>query len=350
MKLFQIFLSPKYRIFTILILIFLLAYIISRFLFFDSDPVIPFLSSFFNSYLLLIEMFANQLLYWTGSGVTIENHKVIMNSLALEGFIPMLYFKRWMILFLSLIWITRTTFLKRTLITILLLVVHFLVVSVYVTSGAYLSGLENPNFTLITIPITLGLLILFTIIFIWYRKHKDIILNSLAKLKINTKRLKNDFHVIAVAYIFILLYYFLFDIFDFHIWIDFLFTSAKRILAIFGYYATVEPFYLIGEKGSIFMLKSCLGYQTMLLFAAIVFLTGNASRRIRWTYIISGLLFINFVNILRFVFLFIHIEKHGDYTLAMDVHEMYNYIIYAMVFILWVIWFEKFADSRRKGA
>jgi exosortase/archaeosortase family protein len=88
----------------------------------------------------------------------------------------------------------------------------------------------------------------------------------------------------------------------------------------------------------------------MLLFAAIVFLTGSTTKTVRWSYILFGLLLINFANILRFVFLFIHLERHGSYMLAMDVHDMYNYIIYAIVFILWVIWFEKFADYRRKRA
>ncbi|MFN8239983.1 MAG: hypothetical protein U0X39_04430 [Bacteroidales bacterium] len=48
------------------------------------------------------------------------------------------------------------------------------------------------------------------------------------------------------------------------------------------------------------------------------------------------------MNILRFVFLFIHIQKHGDYKLAISVHDMYNYITYTFVFILWIIWIEFF--------
>jgi exosortase/archaeosortase family protein len=155
---------------------------------------------------------------------------------------------------------------------------------------------------------------------------------------------QNNFHFVSAGYIFIIVYYFLYEIFDYHLWISFLFTASQRILGLFGYTATVEPFYLIGDNGSIFMLKSCIGYQTMLLFAIIVILTGNTNNKIRWIYIISGFLFLNFVNIMRFILLFIHIQKHGDYMLAMDVHDMYNYIIYAIVFLLWIIWFEKFSD------
>ncbi len=133
--------------------------------------------------------------------------------------------------------------------------------------------------------------------------------------------------------------------FDFNLWIDFLFKSSQKILALLGHDAVVEPSLLIGNNGSIYMTKGCLGFKTMFLFASIVYLTGNDNKR-RWIYIISGLLFLNFVNIIRFVLLFIHIQKHGGYVLAMDLHDMYNYIIYFIVFVLWVIWFEKFSDIR----
>ena len=172
-------------------------------------------------------------------------------------------------------------------------------------------------------------------------------MSRLSKFRINTKLFQSDLRFGLVAYSFIIIYYFLSDIFDYQLWISFLFTSSKEILGLFGYSATVEPFYLMGDNGSIFMLKSCLGYHTMLLFGIFVILTGNTTNKIRWMYIISGFLFLNFVNIIRFVLLFIHIQKHGDYMLAMDVHDMYNYIIYGIVFIMWVIWFEKFADRKK---
>jgi exosortase/archaeosortase family protein len=324
-------------------------YIILHLFFFETDPVIVFLFSLADSYLILVEMFSNQLLSLTGSEITIENHMVIMNSVTLDGFTPQIRFKQWMIIFLFLIWITRTTIKRRILFTFLLIVVHFLAGSIIVAVGAHFFGLDINDTALLSISVTFGLLILFTILFVWYRKHKDLILNSLSKLRIDINRFQNDSDVFAVGYILIIAYYFIHDIFDYSLWISFLFTASQMILSVLGYDATVEPFHLIGNNGSIFMLKSCLGYQTMLLFATLVFLTGNTSKRIRWTYIFSGLLLLNFANILRFVFLFIHIDKYGDYMLAMDVHDMYNYIIYALVFVLWVIWFEKFADYQPKA-
>ena len=345
MKLRDILLSRKAKIFAVLILILLFIYIILRLIIFDSDPVVPFLSSLANSYLLLIEKFANQLLHWAGSMVTIKNHMVVLNNTQLDGFIPEIRFKKWMALFLFLVWITKTSIGNRTLFTVLLIVAHFLVVAIYNAVGAHLTGLENPDYSFLSIPVTLGLLCMITILFFWYRKYMMALLTGLSKLKINTRLLENELRVIIVIYIYIIASNFLFEFFDYGLWINFLFTSSQKILALLGYEAFVETKYLIGANGSIAMAKGCLGFQTMFLFAIMVFLTGDKNRY-RWIYIVAGLIFLNFVNIMRFVLLFIYIQKHGDYDLAMDVHDMYNYIIYIIVFILWVIWFEKFADIR----
>jgi len=185
-----------------------------------------------------------------------------------------------------------------------------------------------------------------TILFIWYLDNKKSILDSLSKLPINTKQLdKKIIEIIIIIYVYIIVIQFLYNYFDFNLWVDFLFKSAQKILSLLGYEAVVKPFLLIGGNGSIYMAKYCLGFRTMFLFAWIVYLTGN-DNKIRWFYIISGLLFLNVVNIMRFVFLFIHIQKHGGYVLRVDLHDMYNYITYFIVFVLWIIWFEKFADIR----
>jgi len=345
MKLTNILEYRRTKIILISILILLFTYIILRLLIFETDPLIPFLSSLANLYLLMIEKLANFFLHWTGSLVTIENHKLILNNTLLDGFIPEIRFKKWMALFLFLVWLPKTSIRSRTIITFFLILDHFLVVSIYNAVGAHLTGSEYQNYSILSIPVTLGLLSLITILFFWYKKNKMAFLTGLSKLKINTSLLENDLHVIIVIFIYIIASNFLFEFFEFRLWIKFLFTSAQKILALFGYEASVEPYYLIGANGTISMLKGCLGFQTIFLFAILVFLTGDKNR-LRWIYLTIGIIFLNFVNIMRFVFLFIHIQKHGDYILAMDVHDMYNYITYSIVFIMWIIWFEKFSDVK----
>jgi exosortase/archaeosortase family protein len=133
--------------------------------------------------------------------------------------------------------------------------------------------------------------------------------------------------------------------FDFSLYTDFLLKSSKGILGLLGYDAVMEPSLLIGKNGTIFIENGCMGFKTMFLFAALVYLTGNKHKR-GWDHIIFGLLILNFLNILRIVLLFIHIQKHGDYVLATDHHELYKYIFYFIVFVLWVIWFERLMDLK----
>lgn len=83
----------------------------------------------------------------------------------------------------------------------------------------------------------------------------------------------------------------------------------------------------------------------MLLFASLIYLMGENSWT-SWIYILSGLLFLNIANIMRLVLLFMHIQEHGTYVGIVDYHNLYDYIIYGIVFILWVIWFEKFSHLK----
>jgi exosortase/archaeosortase family protein len=345
MKLRDILLNRKAKFFVISILILLFTYIILRFIIFDSDFIIPFYYSVADSYLLLIEKFVDLLLLWAGSPVTIQNHIILLNGTQLSGFIPEIMYKKVVIIFLFLFWLTRTSTGIKICFTVLLLGISFLFVSIYNAVGAHLADNDSDYISsVLLIPHSIGYLFMVTILFIWYYKNKESILNSLSKLDISTKILeKYILGIFIIIFIYIIVIQFLLFYFDFNLWIDFLFKSSQRILAFLGYDAVVEPSLLIGTNGSIYMAKYCLGFSTMYLFASIVYLTGNDNKR-RWIYIISGIVFLNFVNIIRFVFLFIYIQKHGAYLLAMDVHDMYNYIIYIIVFILWVIWFEKFAD------
>jgi exosortase/archaeosortase family protein len=327
--------------------ILLTLYIVIRLLTFKSYPIFPVLSFLANSYLLFIESISNYVLHWAGSIVTIENHDVIVNNTLLDGFVPEIRFKKWMGLYLFLIWITNTSVRKRVNFSIFIILVHFLILAIYNAFGAHFLGLEKYDKAVLSIPVTISLLIMNTFLFFWYTRNKSAFLKSLSWLKINTKLLENNLYVIIVIYVCIITFSFLIEYFDFVPWINFLFTSAQKILALFGYEASVEPNYLIGANGSISMAKECLGFQTMFLFAIIVFLTGDKNRY-RWIYICSGLVFLNFVNIMRFVLLFIHLQNNEGYKLTMELHDMYNYVTYSVVFVLWVIWFEMFNSSKSK--
>jgi exosortase/archaeosortase family protein len=347
MKLGDILLSRKSKVIGITILTLSIIYLVFRLFIFDYDPIIPFLSSIIDSYLLLIEKCANLLLLWTGSPVTIQNNIISLNGTQLTGFTTMVMYKKAVPFFILLIWITQTSIGKKIYYMILLLAVSFLFLSIDNAVGAHFAGGDPYTvWNYVYIPHSIGYLSMITILFVWYYKNKISILESLAKLPIALKQPEKK---IIEVYIILGLYFIVimcvFNFFEFKHLIYFIFTASKKILALLGYKAVVESHLLVGENGSIYMARYCLGFSTMYLFASIVYLTGYDSI-VRWIYIISGVLFLFFVNIMRFVFLFIHIQKHGGYDLAMSVHDMYNYIVYSIVFILWIIWFERFMDIR----
>jgi len=346
MRFQHIFHNKNIIIFGISVLVLSFIYFLLRLIVFDSDPLIPFLSFIDNFWLFLAEKFANFLLHWTDSPISIENHSIIINNTPIGEVKTVTILKKWGVLLLLIFWLTKTSLKSKTLFTIFLVLINFLLLSIEVALATQINSLESDygDFTFIIILRTIGVLSMTTILFTWYWRNKGSILNSLTKLKINTELFENKFTAIVVfTYLYALIGIFLLQYFDYHWWINFLFGSSKSILSLFGYKATVEPFLLVGDNGTIYMAKYCLGFKTMLLFASVVYITGYDNKR-RWSYIFAGLIFLNFVNIMRFVFLFIHIQKHGDYILAMDLHDMYKYITYLIVFILWVIWFEKFAD------
>ena len=130
------------------------------------------------------------------------------------------------------------------------------------------------------------------------------------------------------------------------LWINFLFNISAWILNLLNYPAWVESRLLVGDLYSINMARGCLGLNTMLLFTLIVFITGKSSRTM-WLFILAGLIILNLSNIARFVLLFIHLQNHGNYALSIDIHDLYNYVIYGIVFLLWIFWFEKYSYIKR---
>lgn len=348
MKLWQILPDKRYKVVVISILVIISIYLFFQFFLFKSDLIVEVKSYLAKSYLLSLEKFAALLLSLSGSHVTFDHLLIISNNNVVSGFNPDVRYEGLAIILIILIWLTKAPDKERFLFTLFLLIAHSLSNGIYIAAGAYSAAAEKEINLALLIPDTLGLVIIFTIFFLWFRSHKRIILSSLSKYKINTSLLENDFNVILFIYAFVLITCLLINFFDFRIWIGFLYASAQKILALFGYEAFTDNFRLAGTYGNVTMSKACMGFHLMLLFVAMIMLTGNTTKLIRLIYIMIGLLFLNFLNILRLVFLFIHLQKHQNYLLSIDAHNLFNYIIYAIVFILWIIWFEKFADIKTR--
>jgi len=345
MKLISILKSKRAKYAFITLATVIILYIILHIYVFSKDPIYLILRTLNDLYLQLSLKSAFLLLNLFGAPPVPSNHSEIFNPLLCIFYAPEVRYKKLVAIIFILVWLTKAPLRKKTIGTLLVIIVHFFAITLYNTYGLCLSPLSDHELV-ISIPDTIAYLLLFTCLVVWYYNNKTGIMESLSKLKINVPLFEKKIPTLfIIIYIYIILVNFVFDFFEFSPWITFLFMSSQKILSLSGIDSVVDGTYLIGANRTIYMAKFCLGINTMYLFASVVYLTGRKNME-KWLYIIGGIVFLNFINILRFVFLFIHIQKYGGYTFRIDMHDLFNYIIYSIVFILWVIWFENFSDMK----
>ena len=333
--------SKRKRNLILLGVVLLLLVLIGLFLY---SPIITFLWNLINEYLSLIERIADRLLQLLGSEASIQEHQVYVET-GLTATIDSGYLlKKWTLFLLIVCWITPTKVIPKLVFTGLIILSNFIGSLSHISLSAHLMSLDiDTHSTTLQGRTPYALLMLFLFISWIWRNRKSIIHTRLVK-KFNLEFLEEKLpEIFTIMFLFTLLSNFLLGFFQYSAWINLMFNISAWILNILNYPAWVESHLLIGENGSIYMAKGCLGFNTMLLFASIVYITGKHKRN-KWLFILGGLILLNITNITRFVLLFIHIQNHGGYVLKMDVHAMFNYIIYGIVFILWIIWFEKFSD------
>jgi exosortase/archaeosortase family protein len=241
-------------------------------------------------------------------------------------------------------WLFPVKFIYKLAGSLIIFLLHFLFTSIdMVLLASMLSPDADNTESAYWVSRTPGVMMIVTSFVVWVLLFREDIYRGLAKFKVDTEFIDRKLpDIFVVIYVYAFIGNFLLGWYDYEGWINFLFQSSQSLLALLNYESIVYNTYLLGENGSIYMEKGCLGFGTMMLFAAVVYLTSEKGPA-RWVYIFAGLVFLNIINITRFVFLFIHIQKNHGYAMAMDVHDMYNLILYGVVFVLWVIWFEFFA-------
>ena len=335
---------PKRKLVLFLLTVALILFILFGLIGYSS--LIAFAWNLLDAYLTLVEHIADWLLQITGSEMSIVDHKVFIDGEVVYQH-EKIFYKKWALALLILFWITPT-FIRRKLSFSGLALLSIFIGSVmgiwlsslllYVASDGYSAGLMGW---------TPHLLLILSLMTIWIWRERKILLHALARMKINLWFLEKKLPAIfAIIFLSALVGKFLLGCFQYTPWINFLFNSTAWILRLFDFPVNVESHFLDGESGSIYLGKPCLGLNTMILFAAIIFFTGKNNLS-KWLYILFGVILLNIVNIVRFVLLFIHIQKHGGYALTMNLHDIYEYVIYGIVFILWIIWFEKYSDIRK---
>ncbi len=190
---------------------------------------------------------------------------------------------------------------------------------------------------------------LFIIIFHWFKVDFALKKILIEKIKIEKQLLRyiflNAFYCILVlGFINIFIKTGLYNI-------DYILTYgimkvASMLLSFIGYSTEINNYRLLGENHiSIHMGYPCIGINLMFVFAAfIAFMKGKLYKKI-W-YIVFGILTIYLMNIFRITFLYIYLVKNNSHdSFFVDVHDIYSYIVYLIIFFMWVLWIKKFSTS-----
>ncbi len=327
-----------------ILIVVILFYAILRLFFFSSDPVLPLITHLISLYQALAESVSNLFLRWLASPYRIADHYSMEDGVSVIFIESGLLLKKWFVFLLVLIWITPVSVAKRILLTLILLGLNFVFATVDIALFAYMS---DPDLTSsMKMSRTPGVLAMVTFFVLFVMEHKPLLLKRISLLRIDTTYLGSILgSLFIVLYIYVIMGNFILGVFDFKLWVSFLFGSTQRLLTVLNTESILEGNLLIGENANLFMGKACLGMNTILLFSAVVYLTGR-DHKYRWLFIAGGIVLINLMNILRLTFLFIYVQHHGGYNLTIDVHDMYDYLIYSFIFLLWIVWFEFFLDIR----
>jgi exosortase/archaeosortase family protein len=129
-----------------------------------------------------------------------------------------------------------------------------------------------------------------------------------------------------------------------HIWIYFyhvlLVILLKLSVFVFSFtnYSILHGYDTISIVGSagVRIGNPCVGFGLLFGFFALIVSYPAPWKKKLW-FIPLGSFLIIFINVIRIVSLTISQYKNGDF-MKLEQHDFYNYIVYALIFILWVVW------------
>lgn len=325
-----------------------------------TDPQIPSINKAYNAYLNPAEQAANFIFKQINCESRIYHHKfenignveyLYTYSSLVTNWTRYLLYKNWIVLIITLIWITRAPLITRIISSIIFFCIHFL----SVIGGLFILGYLAPaifeikqRYTLS--PSLFGTIFMYIFLSVWLVRYKDEVILFFRRIKIDVQVSRGILNeILIILFLFLILRSFIIAFFDFKYYVHFLLGITKMISSVFNFHGYIYGDQLIGDSGALALSKHCLGFLTMFVFAAPVYLTKKVNNKKKWKYIILGLLIIFFLNILRLTGVFIVAQLENGIEKANIHHEVYNVIIYIFVLIGWVIWYERFVNSKRSS-
>ena len=124
-------------------------------------------------------------------------------------------------------------------------------------------------------------------------------------------------------------------------------NSSKHILNLLGYQTAVRDtlIYIVDAPKGIDLLRGCLGRNLMGIFTGLIIAFPGEWKNKIW-YIPLGIFFIIIINIIRVIALVYNANCCPEST-QFNHDVFFNYSIYALTFIMWVIWVQYFSPVRK---
>lgn len=130
--------------------------------------------------------------------------------------------------------------------------------------------------------------------------------------------------------------------------------QAQDALAVFDYGAKLIPLpeepsvlVMVDRKSIVRIVEGCNAVSIMILFTAfIIAFSGKFLRT--FGFIIAGILAIHILNVLRIAFLVIGMINYPEYENLLH-GVIFPLIIYGFIFLLWVLWVNKFQRHAKKN-
>ena len=154
----------------------IIPFIIVLSLVFYADPLLSLVGRMTDAYLLFLEGIANKYLHWTGSGVHVQNHQVMLDGTGYDGVRSGTLMRKWIAGLLLIAWLTPARLKRKLLFSGLIIVLNFIMSPVTIALQAHLSVLGTDLYSQIRISRTVAHLLNMTGLFVWLGKHREILL------------------------------------------------------------------------------------------------------------------------------------------------------------------------------
>lgn len=136
--------------------------------------------------------------------------------------------------------------------------------------------------------------------------------------------------------------------FCYHIFLQIVHGGSELVLNLMGY-ETISGYNSLAIVGSygVIIGNPCVGFGLTYGFSALIISYPGPWKKKLW-FIPAGAAFISVINIARVVSLITSSYKIGSFV-EMEQHDLFNNLIYIVIFLLWVVWVKFIVDRKKKS-